>query len=121
MRIRSRIEVMERRLAPHGECGCNGGNPRIVVCRDPSAPRPPPTVCARCGRPEPRVIVPLTPLPGDARPVRKTPAYQPCASLMDFYTRAWWDDEPRGAAPAPNDAQPPHSGQGEPPGRPARS
>jgi hypothetical protein len=92
MRLRSRVEAIERRQSPTGECGCNGGSPTILCCRDPSVPTPPPRRCERCGRPVPRIVVRVnrTPLP-------VAPACREYTKLRDFYenepapTAAWED------------------------------
>jgi hypothetical protein len=72
MRLRSRVEAIERRQSPTGECGCNGRNfGEMLLCRDPSVPPPPRNLCARCGRPLSRLIL---------GPVAKgfgNPAYEP--------------------------------------------
>lgn len=81
MRIRSRVEALERRASPTGECECpENRSMDLLLCRDPSVPPPPLRVCGRCGRGVRRVI--LGPVP---RP--EAPAYEPLAGIMDYYQR----------------------------------
>lgn len=80
MRVRSRIDTLERRTSPTGKCGCNGpGWSEMMYCRDPSVPPPPPTPCARCGRPKSRLLVRMGEgWPGWTPPsIEGKPAYEP--------------------------------------------
>jgi hypothetical protein len=85
MRLRARVEAIERRLSPTGECGCKGrrvcGFGEMLLCRDPSAPPPPRRLCDRCGRPLSRLILGPVPWAKGEKP------YQPLAGLRDFYER----------------------------------
>ena len=84
MRIRSRIDALERRAGPTGECRCPATRHQLLYCRDPSVPEPPPKRCAGCGLPVRRLLLgKQPPLPGELPD--EGPAYQEFASLREFY------------------------------------
>lgn len=89
MSVRSKVEALERRQSPTGECACRGDGlrPQLLLCRDDTKPPPPPNRCRRCGRLIGRLIVKPGPLPPGWR-VAPGPDYQAFDSLMDYYRHA---------------------------------
>ncbi|MCL4742602.1 MAG: hypothetical protein KJZ54_10410 [Phycisphaerales bacterium] len=51
MRVRARVESLERRAGLRGPCpACGGAGDPAVVLVEEGAPEPTPRGCARCGR-----------------------------------------------------------------------